>query len=682
MAATRPTLLGYVGAVTGAFVSVLQSPSVASGVAIIGGKSYRIGQVGSFIRIPQGYNDLYGIVTEVGASAIPKPELGGTPEQNRWMTIQLLGEIVGTAFERGISQYPSVNDEVHLVTEDDLALIYGTRAEGQIVVGRLANAESIPVRVDLDKLVTRHSAVLGSTGSGKSTTVASLLRSIACGDAESEDKAYPSARIILLDIHGEYGRALRNEATVFRTNPNPGEEPLLIPYWALDASEIMRLVLGSVEDRALTQIFDKITAKKIAAVRNGMAPGTDENAITADTPVPFSLKQLWFDLIDPEVKTWADTTKTTRAIDPADEGDAQTLRVPKYKMHGAGNAPPFMNMVGVLGIRRQLDQMRSRLLDKQYDFLLHPGDWEPDLTDRATRDLPELLASWVGGAKPITILDLSGVPSSVLDTLVGAILKIVYEGLYWSREKSEGGINRPLLVVMDEAHRYLSRDSKGTALNMVQRIMREGRKFGIGGMIISQRPSDVNETVLSQCGTMLALRLTNSADRAKVQASLPDSLAGIIESLPILRVGEAIITGEAARLPIRCRITLPRPDNRPDSEDPKVAERWSSQRITENYNRVMASWRSQNPRWAATRITRQPLQKEQMDMERNPVSSSMVLSVGYDETSQTLEVEFNTNLVYQYYNVPTIVYEQMMAAESIGKFINGQVKPNFPCSRV
>jgi hypothetical protein len=188
---TRPTLLGHVGAVTGASVSVLQSPSIDSGVAIIGGKSYRIGQVGSFVRIPQGYNDLYGIVTEVGASAVPEAEKGLSGNQNRWMTLQLLGEIVGASFERGISQYPSVNDEVHLVTEDDLALIYGSHSEGQVVIGRLANAESIPVRVDLDKLLTRHCAVVGSTGSGKSTTVASFLRSIICGDEGASDQTLP-----------------------------------------------------------------------------------------------------------------------------------------------------------------------------------------------------------------------------------------------------------------------------------------------------------------------------------------------------------------------------------------------------------------------------------------------------------------------------------------------------------
>ena len=195
-----PTVLGHVGAVTGAPISVRQFEGVASGISIIGGRSYRIGQVGSFVRIPQGYHNLYGIISEVGATATPEALKDDQRQSDRWMTVQLVGEIVEVTFERGISQYPSINDEVHLVTEEDLAKIYGTAERGQIVIGRLAGAESIPARIDLDRLVTRHSAVLGSTGSGKSTTIASLLRSIA---GEGGDGAgFPSARILLLDIHG------------------------------------------------------------------------------------------------------------------------------------------------------------------------------------------------------------------------------------------------------------------------------------------------------------------------------------------------------------------------------------------------------------------------------------------------------------------------------------------------
>lgn len=677
----KPTLIGHVAAVTGAAISVRQSPSVASGIAIIGGKSYRIGQVGSFVRIPLGYHDLYGIVAEVGANAAPELAHEPSDRGDRWMTIQLVGEIVGASFERGISQYPNVKDEVHLVTEEDLAVIYGTEDSGQVMIGRLASAEGIPVRIDLDKLVTRHSAVLGSTGSGKSTTVASLLRSIALGGGVEDSASFPSARILLLDIHGEYGRALQSVSTVFRVNPGADEQPLYIPFWALDPADLLTFLMGKLDDKALSQILDRIFDHKTQLANDTTVAGLDLSSMTTDSPVPYSLKKLWFELLEPEIKTWADQPRTIPAID--EDGDAETLKAPRYKPHGAGSAAPFINQFGVLSIRRPLDQMRSRLLDRQYDFLLHPGVWEPDLNGKSEKDLPELLQAWLGHDKPITILDLSGIPSTVVARLIGAILKIIYEGLFWGREKSEGGIARPLLVVMEEAHRYLSKDADGPARLMVQRIVKEGRKFGIGAMIVSQRPSEVDETILSQCGTFIALRLSNSSDRSKVQASLPDNLAGVVDSLPVLRVGEAIITGEAARLPIRCRITLPEERNRPNSEDPAVAKRWQSTRLTESYERVAASWRSQNPMWTTLRVLRTPLTQEEIEiMEREMVTSSTVLSIGHEPTSSTLEVEFKNGGVYQYYNVPEMIYQQLMASDSKGKFLHAYIKPAYPCSRV
>lgn len=587
---TGPTFLGRVGSVAGATISVRQAESVASGIAIIAGRSYRVAQVGSFVRIPQGYHDLYGVISEVGAQATPDTLVDARQRGESWMTVQLVGEIVETSFERGISQYPGINDEVHLVTEDDLGRIYGAERTGQITIGRLAGAESIPVQIDLDRLVTRHSAVLGSTGSGKSTTIASLLRSIC---QASGGKHCSSSRILLLDIHGEYGDALKSVAEVFRVNPSEDEHPLHVPYWALDTLTLLDFLMGPLSENAYTGVLDKIQAAKLS-VADGVA-GVDVNALTVSTPLPFSLKQLWFELIDPEYKTWADKERTQRAIH--EEGDAEALKAPKYQPPGAGSALPDQNQTGVLGIRRQLAQMRSRLLDRQYDFMLHPGDWEPDLAGKPSKDLPDLLQSWFGHNKPITVLDLSGVPSQVLVRLIGGILNITYEALFWGRSLPEGGRARPELVVMEEAHRYLGKDGDNPARDMVQRIVKEGRKFGVGAMIVSQRPSEIDETILSQCGTLMALRLSNSADQAKVKAALPDSLSGLVDTLPVLRTGEAIIMGEAARLPIRCRINLPRAGERPNSEDPRVSEAWARPRGDEDYERLAAAWRSQDPKW-------------------------------------------------------------------------------------
>ena len=373
-----------------------------------------------------------------------------------------------------------------------------------------------------------------------------------------------------------------------------GEERLLIPYWALSASDLLEFLTGGLDDGPRETAFtDKIFDLKVCSHAAVNFSGVEESSITVDTPLPFSLKRLWYDLIDFEITTFEGPNRDEPANQ--DDGDANALIAPRYKPHAMGAQGPFPNAQAV-GIRRQLNLLRSRLLDRRYDFLLHPGPWEPDLEGTSQRDLDDLLAGWMGGEKPITILDLSGVPSAVLERLIGSILKVVYESIFWSREKSEGGIARPLLIVMEEAHRYLSSGADSLASETVRRIAKEGRKYGVGAMVICQRPSEVDETILSQCGTFFALRLSNPTDRERVRGTLPDGLAGLLDVLPVLRTGEAIVMGEAAKLPMRCRITLPPEECQPQSTDPEVSSQWSLPRRCEGYDRVVASWRAQRPR--------------------------------------------------------------------------------------
>ena len=582
-----PTYLGWVSGVSGSTITVQLSESLSSGLAVISGHTYRVGQVGSFVRIPMGYQDLYGVVSEVGAIAAPSPLVSNDFFTGRWMRIELAGEAIGDRFERGLSQHPNIDDAVHLVTEADLKRIYGGVDETQVVVGALSSAENIDVRVSLDALVTRHSAILGSTGSGKSTTVASLLRSIVSPPQQQEPSG---ARILLLDIHGEYSAALGDVARVFSATPQPGEDPLYVPYWALEANELLQFVVGNLADNHLIAFTDKMQELKEASLANGNFPGLAEQSLTVDSPIPFSLKKLWHQLIDYETMTFSDVQRTQPALEGV--GDAETLSPPRYTPHSNGSAAPFINS-SAKGIRRQLNLLRSRLLDRRYDFILHPGPWEPNLDGHIDQDIDTLLNGWLGHDKPITVLDLSGVPSSVLIQLIGSILRIIYDALYWSREKTEGGVLRPLLVVMEEAHRYVGPEAGNVAAAMVKRIAKEGRKYGVGAMLVSQRPSEIDETVLSQCGTLIALRLTNPSDRARVRGALPDNLSGLMDLLPVLRTGEALIVGEAARLPVRCQVSMPPIDRLPKSRDPQVTEAWRTRRIAEGYDRMVASWRAQ-----------------------------------------------------------------------------------------
>lgn len=587
MTSSDPTYLGLVSAVSGATLTVKLAESLSSGLAVIKGHTYRVGQVGSFVRVPQGYQDLFGIVSEVGATAAPESAIAEGIDSGRWMKVQLAGEAIAGQFERGLSQHPNINDSVHLVTESDLRRIYGGGGDDQVVIGRLSSAENISVRLSLDALITRHSAILGSTGAGKSTAVASLLRSIV---RNGEVGGSPGARILMLDIHGEYTSALSDLSKVFSATPSPGEEPLHVPYWALEAGDLLNFIAGDLSDNHEIAFTDKIFELKLHSLQSHSLAGLLPESLTVDSPVPFSLKKLWYELIDFEMMTFIGKDRDQPAREAA--GDATKLIAPKYTPHAMGSVGPYINN-SAKGIRRPLNLLRSRMLDRRFDFMLHPGCWEPSLDGSVSSDLDELLKGWLGHDRQITILDLSGVPSSVLTRLIGSILRIVYEALFWSREKSEGGVERPLLVVMEEAHRYLGPDSDTVAVEVVKRIAKEGRKYGVGAMVVSQRPAEVDETVLSQCGTVIALRLSNPVDRARVKGTLPDNLSGLMDLLPVLRTGEAIVTGEAARLPVRCRFTLPDQKHQPKSSDPQVTAAWSTRRTAEGYDRVVAAWRSQ-----------------------------------------------------------------------------------------
>jgi hypothetical protein len=609
---TNPTLLGSVEDVNGSTVSVSLNPETLSGLAFIDGIGYRIGQIGSFVRIPIGFIDLFGAVSQVGAGANPVKTADTQFTSNRWMTVQLLGESErGKNFKRGISQYPTVGDQVHLVTEGDLARIYGRPDSPEYVrVGHLSSAESIPALIDLNRLVTRHSAVVGATGTGKSTTVASLLRSV------TDPMRYPSARVLLLDIHGEYAPALGDRATVFRINPDLrlNQQPLYIPYWAMSFDELLSVTLGSLDDVSRGAVLEKVSELKAQSLQRTPRQGVTANNLTVDTPVPFSLNKLWFHfhrVMNATHSVAGGQSEQTEALlldannQIVQRGDAMSVIPPKYAPHSQVAPRVYLSQFP-LNFRRPLDGLASKLRDPRFNFLFRPGDWFPDLDGQPQRDLDALLEQWLGGQQPISVLDLSGVPTPILSELVAILLRIIYDALFWARSASEGGRERPLLVVLEEAHSYLGRGESSPATAAVRRIVKEGRKYGIGAMIVSQRPAEIDATILSQCGTLLAMRLSNSTDRSHVTSAVTDNLEGLLSMLPVLRTGEAIILGEAVQLPVRTQLEAPPPNRRPDSADPLLYNDegpggWNRRREPANYREVVEMWRKQDSRSPSVR---------------------------------------------------------------------------------
>lgn len=589
----KQTFIGKVRSVTGSKISIqLDDKVYKSTMPIISGILYRIGQIGSFIKIPLGFTHLFGVVTQAGADAIPdslKEAFIKNENQNnisnRWLTVVLVGERIGKKFERGVAQYPTTDDEVHLVTIEDLQIIYGGfDKESSITVGQISASESLPAQLDLNKLVTRHCAIVGSTGAGKSNTVSVILEAIA------NNPIFHSHRILIIDPHGEYNEALYKKCKVFKINANPanGESELYIPYWALPFDEFVNVFSGRLSDAQRDYFRMEIFKRKIDSSKF-LEKVPIDSSLTSDSPIPFSLKKLWFDLDDFERQTYTDNSRsiTTTKIET---GDFNRYKSNRYPAAAPGGGSPFLNNKAA-SILSFLDSVRNKALDERFKFLFQCGEYEPDVDGKVEKDLDILVGDWLGHDKPITILDLSGIPSEIMISVSGALLKIIYDCLFWGQNSPAGGRQQPLLITLEEAHNYLKAGADSIASRTVQTIAKEGRKYGVGLMLVTQRPSELDETVLSQCGSIIALRMTNGKDRNHVSSAIQDDLQDLVGLLPSLRTGEGLIIGEMVKIP--SRVKFDKIGYAPKSSDPKVTELWKKNKPkTENYQKIIELWRS------------------------------------------------------------------------------------------
>lgn len=580
------TYLGKIIRVDSSVVEVEVCNDIPSAAPIINGRLYKIGQIGTFVKMPMGNISIYGIVSSVSnvPSKLDDP-MGLYGHGSRFLTVQLVGEKIGEDdFEKGIGTYPTINDEVHLVIEQDLFDIYGKKDNGSIEIGKHSSSENLSVYTDVKKLVLRHSAILGSTGSGKSNTTVSILKSILSD--------YNGSRVVLIDPHGEYGSAFP-EAKVYKINDEVN--PLYIPFWLMNFDELAYFLVNakpsddSKPDYRLLRELITVFKRK----NNELISGTiDPNFITADSPIPFDLRELWW-----EMNWWLNATFSFSAKDKQTKtsstqltaGDYSNLAPATFTPYATTNLAPYKSQHSEYYSYEK--KVLSRLKDSRFDFLFNPGNITGVVPDR---DLNNLLNDWIGSENKLVILDLSGVPFEVLDISVGLITRFIYDSMFWGRNELYTGKQRPLLMAYEEAHTYLNKnDNNSYSKAAVERIFKEGRKFGIGALVISQRPSEISETILAQVGTFIALRLTNSGDQSIVKSSAPDNLNSLIDLLPSLRTGEAIIVGEAIKIPSRVRIKLNSP--RPTSDDPNLVEAWSKTHPheEENYKNVVNKLRQQ-----------------------------------------------------------------------------------------
>lgn len=583
---TEITYLGHIIRVDSGTIEVEVSNNIPSAAPIINGRLYKIGQIGTFIKIPIGNITIYGIVSSVSNTPNKSDEINlKYTFGSRFLTVQLVGEKIGEDdFEKGIGTYPTINDEVHLVIEKDLFDIYGKKDSGSIEIGKHSSSENLSGYADLHKLVLRHCAILGSTGSGKSNTTVSILKAI-LGD-------YQGSRVILVDPHGEYPSAFPN-ARVFKIND--AANPLFIPFWLMNFDELAYFLVGAKptdDQKPDYRLFRELVTNFKKDNCTLKAGNVNSNFVTADSPIPFSARKLWHEMNWWLNGTFSSSNKDDQTKSTAQEinnGDCENLVPAQFTPYPTNNTAPYKSKHQEFYSYEK--KILSRLKDSRYDFLFNPGDYKDA---NSPKDLHNLLNEWIGSNSKLAILDLSGVPFEVLDITVGLITRFIYDSMFWGRHEAYTGKNRPLLLAYEEAHSYLNKgDNTSYSKDAVEKVFKEGRKFGLGALVISQRPSEISETILAQVGTFMALRLTNSGDQSIVKNSAPDNLNSLIDLLPALRTGEAIIVGEAIKIPSRVRIKLNVP--RPTSDDPKLVEKWleSHPENKENYKVVVTRIRQQ-----------------------------------------------------------------------------------------
>jgi uncharacterized protein len=419
-----------------------------------------------------------------------------------------------SSFRRGVTRYPIPGAQVMPVTTEDLRAVFAASDEPHIEIGTVYPTDEIRGALYVDPMLSKHFAVLGSTGTGKSTSVALILHRIS--------ELSPEGHILMIDPHGEYSAAFKNCGELFNV------DNLQLPYWLMNFDEHCEVLLTTQGQER--QRDADILAKCLLAARTKGKDVSLIGKVTVDSPIPYLLTDLSGVLVNE-----------------------------MGKLDRAGDTLPYQRL------KTKLDELRA---DPRYAFMFSGmlvSDSMPGLIAKLFR-LPS-------HGKPISIVDVSGVPSEITSVVVSVLARMVFDYAIWSRTEAQ----RPLLLVCEEAHRYVPKDDNadGQAVRKIlERIAKEGRKYGVSLGLITQRPSDLAEGVLSQCGTIISMRLNNDRDQACVRAAMPEGARGFLDAIPALRNRECIVCGEGVAIPIRVRFDDLEPEKRPASSDPSFAHLW------------------------------------------------------------------------------------------------------------
>lgn len=507
----------------------------------------------------------------------------------------------GISFRQGGVNLPSPTEPAYLPDDEVINAIFSSNDNFSFQIGNLSNNDAVNYFVDGNKFFGKHIAVVGSTGSGKSCAVARLLQNIMkISDGHNENaNSLKNSHVIIFDIHSEYQSAFKlAEEEHFSLN-SLDVEKLCLPYWLMNSQELEALFIESNEMNSHNQI----SQFKKAVILSKEKHNPSMEHINYDTPVYFDIWEVYryiknknSEVINknetlPHLPKRSDGTIINDAENVYLSEDVSFAATSTAKDSKASNGPYNGEF------ERFVTRLETKLSDKRLKFITTPKKENGEAFK--TEDFDVILQQFLGyiDKSNVTIIDLSAIPFEVLSIVISLLSRVIFDfAFHYSKLRHTSGLvnDIPFMLVCEEAHNYIPKNGGAeynASKHSIERIAKEGRKYGLNLMVVSQRPSEVSETIFSQCNNFIVLKLTNVNDQNCIKNLLPDNNSSLVDTLPTLAAGECLVVGDAVPLPAIVKMSLPNP--RPSSSNVNVYDEWNKDWINIAFEEVIKRWRKE-----------------------------------------------------------------------------------------
>ena len=556
-------------------------------------------QVGRYLRIAQGNND-FTVAAIRNVRGILSQDTEGKPKWQFHIECQAVGTLVdGNTFERASVLLPVPTEPAFPADKDTLDKLFAEDADYQFPLGQLSLNKATAMKIHGDRFFSKHVAIVGSTGSGKSCTVARILHDVV-GIADKKNTSIGNqnnSHVVIFDIHDEYTAAFTLQKEQNFTLNRLDIDSLQLPYWLMNSEELESMFIESNEQNSHNQV----SQFKQAVILNKEKHNPEIKEMTYDTPVYFSISEVYhyIENMNREVIGRLKNENQPKLADGSLVADRSIYFQGTKAFAVASTAKDDKATNGPFNgeFNRFVSRLETKLADKRLRFLLRPV--KPDGTPFKTASFEKIMKQFVGylNRANVTIVDLSGIPFEVLSITVSLVSRLIFDFCFhYSKLRHEKGVlnDVPVMIVCEEAHNYIPQKDDAayrSSRKSLERVAKEGRKYGLSLMVVSQRPSEVSETIFAQCSNFLALRLTNNADQNYVKRLFPDNSSGITDILPNLAPGECVVVGDAVLLPAVVQMPLPKPE--PHSQSVRVHKEWKEPWRDVTFADVISRWRKE-----------------------------------------------------------------------------------------